>query len=207
MLDQEPDKRKEKAAIASETDHFRSLALALPTINDAAFKPMFISRTLTDNNRGHSLMAGTFNTPETIAHLLSFFRAPPSRSLNDDVSTRAEVRRFYTFGTGLNAHANLLHGGIIACLIDSTMSNMAGLALQSMHGLDSRETVFTVQLNTKDEKPVRTPGTVMVRAWIKESLEGGRKIWITGEVVSGDHGEIRHAGAEGLWLRARVGKL
>ncbi|KAK5081473.1 hypothetical protein LTR70_008544 [Exophiala xenobiotica] len=105
--------------------HFSSVPIAAPTVNDAAFEPMYLSRTLTHHGRGHTLMGGTWNTPDTIAHLLSFYRSESSHE-------HAEVRRFYTFGSGLNAHPDLLHGGVIACVLDSTMGNAVGLAFQEM---------------------------------------------------------------------------
>jgi acyl-coenzyme A thioesterase PaaI-like protein len=155
-------------------------------------------------------------------------------------ATRGEIRRFYTFGTGLNAHPNLLHGGVIACILDSTMGNALiltsskpgsreserradeksrqghrstrngggmgneKLARGEMRGAwNGFSSYFTVQLNTKYSRPVRTPGTVMVRAWIKRIEEGGRKIWVEGVVQGGEKGEVRHASAEGLWLGVR----
>jgi len=143
-------------------------------------------------------MGGTWNTPETIAHLLSFYR---SESAHD----RAEVRRFYTFGSGLNAHPDLLHGGVIACVLDSTMGNVVGLTFQEMR-VRGGASMFTAQLNTKYEKPVPTPGTVMARAWVKKVEDGGRKVWVEGVVESGTSGEICNARAEGLWIRANPKK-
>lgn len=196
--------------IAAEISHFSSLPLAATTIGDSTFHPVSASRHLTDNGRGHSLMAGTFNTTETIAHLLTFFRPPSKAALDPQSFTTADVndaelRRFYTFGTGLNAHADLLHGGVIACILDSSMSNAAGFTMRSAFG--PAHTVFTVQLNVKYEKPVKTPGNLMIRAWVSKVEGGGRKIWVKAEVNSGENGEIYHARAEGLWLRAQTGKL
>ena len=185
-----------------EVEHFESIPLAKPTLADPNFKMYPLSRTITHSGRGHTLMGGTWNTDATIAHLLSLYRKPAStftntdtQQLDSDATTRAEVRRFYTFGSGLNAHPDLLHGGVIACILDSTMGNVIGLSLPR------NDNTFTAQLNTRYEKPVRTPGTVMARAWIKRVEGGGRKVWVEG-VVEGDEG-TRHASAEGLWVRTR----
>lgn len=190
----------------AELDHFASIPLAKPTLDDPSFKPISISRNLTFNGRGHTLMGGTFNTHETIPHMLSFFRGPNTSTGSDDMNDAiktTELRRFYTFGTGLNAHADLLHGGVTACILDSTMGNVAGMVMQVVHG--KKESVVTVQLNVKYEKPVRTPGTIMARAWV--SKVEGKKVWVEGRVESGDSGEICHGRAEGLWIRVSVGKL
>ncbi|KAK5942186.1 hypothetical protein PMZ80_006141 [Knufia obscura] len=181
-----------------EIKHFSSISISAPTINDPAFKPMYLSRSLTHNGRGHTLMGGTWNTEQTIAHLLSFYRSESS-------TDRAEVRRFYTFGSGLNAHPDLLHGGVIACVLDSTMGNVVGLAFREM-GADGGASMFTAQLNTKYEKPVRTPVTVMARAWVKRIEDGGRKVWVEGVIEGGEKGELTHARAEGLWIRAKPKK-
>lgn len=195
-----------EAMIDDELAHFQNLPLAQPTISDPNFKPIHISRTLTHNNLGHTLMASTWKTPETIAHLVSFCRQPPPsqprspKILDKNEATRVEVRRFYTFGNGLNAHANLLHGGVIATILDSTMANVTGLAANEVG-------MFTVQLNVKYEKPVSTPGTVMLRAWvekldiIEEKDKKKIKAWAVGEITGGERGEITHARAEGLWIK------
>ena len=165
-----------------------------------------MSRTITHHGRGHTLMAGTWNTDSTISNLLSFYRpsAPGVKSTTEH--TRAEVRRLYTFGSGLNAHPDLLHGGVIACILDSTMGNVIGMA---MSDIDTGEqnlgakggNVFTAQLNVSYKAPVRTPGTVLARSWIQRVEDGGRKLWIEGCIEGGDNGEVLHARAEGLWLR------
>ena len=197
-------------AVVAEIAHFRNVPLATATLNDKDFKPVSISRQLTHGGSGHSLMAGTWNTPETIAHLSSFFRSPSRPTTNPPNFTMsdvngAEIRRFYTIGNGLNAHAGLLHGGVMACLLDSTMSNAAGLTLRAV--ITPSDTVFTVQLNVKYEKPMRTPGTMMFRAWVNKVESGGRKVWVVAEVSSGDKGEVINARAEGLWLKTKVQKL
>ena len=59
---------------------------------------------------------------------------------------------------------------------------------------------FTVKLSVEYKKPVKTPGTVMTRAWIVKV--DGRKIWVEGVVEDGE-GNV-HAQAEGMWLRAKA---
>ena len=95
----------------------------------------------------------------------------------------------------------------IACILDSTMGNVVGLALpetttDAKHGAG----MLTAQLNIKYEKPVRTPGTIMARSWIKRVEQGGRKIWVEGWIEGGDNGEISHAKAEGLWVTVKKKK-
>ena len=172
----------------STLDHFQAIPWCSTHLSDPAFHVVSMSRTL-DPGRGHSLMAETWNTPDTITDLVSIYRPPDTTA-----GQRGELRRFYTFGTGLNAHPGLLHGGVIATVLDSTMGNICGMQMPGLKAL------FTVELNIKYRKPVPTPGTVMARSWIAK-MEG-RKIWVQAAVES-ETGEI-HATAEGVWLAPKA---
>ena len=57
------------------------------------------------------------------------------------------------------------------------------------------------------KSPVRTPGTVMVRCWLKKMENDGRKIWTEAVVESGENGEIVHARAEGLWIKIKASSV
>jgi acyl-coenzyme A thioesterase PaaI-like protein len=184
--------------------HFSAIPWTHSTLNDPAFGIVPQSRTVTHDGTGHTLTGKTWNTDGTIKELLSFWRPSSSSSdaaLPQNDSQRAEVRRFYTFGGDLNAHPGLLHGGVISCVLDSSMGGCVGMALS-----DPQETfaLFTVQLNISYKKPVKTPGTVILRAWVTKIEDGGRKIWACG-VVEGEGGVV-HATAEGLWVRPGTGK-
>lgn len=171
-----------------EVDHFETIHWCRETLDDPAFRIISMSRTVTQPGFGHSLMGDTLNTDTTIPHLLSFYRKPDLQQ-----ELLGEVRRFYTFGRGLNAHPDLLHGGIIANILDSTMGNVVGQELR----INGR--MFTVALNISYKKPVTTPGTVLARAHIIR-MDGRRKIWVHGSVEDGTGGI--HATAEGMWLNA-----
>lgn len=172
-------------------DHFHSIPWCSTHLSDPDFRLVSMSRTLTQPGNGHSLMAETWNTDKTITELLSMYRPPDSMT-----GQTGEVRRFYTFGSGMNAHPNLLHGGVIATILDSTMGNVIG------QQLPEHPATFTVALNISYKKPVMTPGTVMARSWIFKWE--GRKVWVHGVIESGN-GDV-HATAEGMWISAK-GKL
>lgn len=181
----------------STIDHFSSMPLAKPTLDDPDFRIYSSSRRVTDGGRGHTLTGKTWNTETTIRELLSLARASKSNNPQPQLeSERAEVRRFYTFGGDLNAHPNLLHGGVIASVLDSTLGNAIGVQFPQ-----GALRMFTVQLNVTYKKAVPTPGTVMVRSWVTKVEDEGRKIWAAGEIVG--EGGIAHATAEGMWLKAR----
>jgi len=170
-------------------NHFNAIQWVSAHIADPSFKIVSMSRTLHQPGSGHSLMASTWNTDGTIPKLLSIYR--PRDKIN---SRPAEVRRFYTFGDGLNAHPNLLHGGVVATILDSTMGN--AIAVSDIEDVGSP--MFTVNLNVTYKKPVKTPGTIMARAWVTNVEGHGRKVRVHGVVESGS--DTVHATAEGLWL-------
>ncbi|OAP54907.1 hypothetical protein AYL99_10607 [Fonsecaea erecta] len=176
----------------STLDHFNAIPWCRPHLADGAFRRVSMSRTLTQPGHGHSLMAETWNTDKTITYLLSMYRRPAAAGTDPDPDPdrRGEVRRFYTFGTGMNAHPDTLHGGVIATILDSTMGNVIGQQLRH------RAATFTVALNVTYRKPVRTPGTIMARSWITKV--DGRKVWVHGVIEDG-HGNV-HAEADGMWL-------
>lgn len=173
----------------STLKHFQSIPWCSSHLSDPAFSLVSMSRTLTQPGNGHSLMAETWNTDKTIRELVSLYRPPDSKT-----GQTGEVRRFYTFGEGMNAHPNLLHGGVIATILDSTMGNVIG------QQMSPHPATFTVALNVSYKKPVTTPGTIMARSWITKAE--GRKVWVHGVIEGGD-GEV-HATAEGMWLRAKA---
>lgn len=76
-------------------------------------------------------------------------------------------------------------------------------------------TMFTKNLSVEYMKPVQTPGTVMVRAWIvkiEEGEERGKgerrmKVYVHGVVEGSDgdeKGVVVHAKGDGLWVSAKV---
>ena len=185
--------------LQSTVDHFKSIPFARKTVDDPNFQIVSMSRTITHSGKGHTLMAKTWNTPGTIEELLTLFRPSTSQApFPQPEHSRAETRRFYTFGPDLNAPPDLLHGGVVASILDSSVGGVVGLVFREEDKVVPR---FTVQLNVTYKNPVRTPATVMVRSWIMEVKEGGRKVWAKGVVES--EGGVVHAVAEGMWLQGR----
>ena len=176
-------------------DHFLQRPYARAVIEDPAFRLISQSRTVTHDGRGHTLMGKTWNTDDTIQQLLTLFRPSTSEDLISSSETeRAEMRRFYTFGGDLNAHPDLLHGGVVACILDSSLGGAIGMTLASQQ----HTPIFTVQLNITYKAPVRTPGTIMIRSWVTKVEKGGRKAWAKG-VIESENGTV-HALAEGMWV-------
>lgn len=77
--------------------------------------------------------------------------------------------------------------------------------LGSGKGMDKDLPLYTVQLNVTYRRPVRTPGVVVVRAWVEKVEKGGRKVWAKGRVEGKDG--VVHAEGEGLWVRGREARV
>ncbi|KAF2445958.1 hypothetical protein P171DRAFT_431335 [Karstenula rhodostoma CBS 690.94] len=138
----------------STLDHFSAVPWTHSTLNDHAFRIVPQSRTVTHDGIGHTLTGKTWNTDGTIKELLSFWRPSSSSSHTvppQDASQRAELRRFYTFGGDLNAHPGLLHGGVMGCILDSSMGGCVGMVT---HGPQEAFALFTAQLNISYKRPV-----------------------------------------------------
>lgn len=125
------------------------------------------------------------NTPHTIPHCILQGRlpAPPSPSTGQP----DKLRLFASLGEDVTGHPGVLHGGVIASLLDSVM----GLLL-AFRG----EVCMTSSLNLRFRRPVPAPGAVVVHSWVKEERAGR---WIVlGEIV--DQSGVVLAGAEGLFV-------
>ncbi|QDS69172.1 hypothetical protein FKW77_010560 [Venturia effusa] len=67
--------------------HFNAILWCRPTLLDPDFRPCDMSRTVSDEGLGHTLMAKTWNTSDTIGEMLSFYKAP-------SLSSRGEAGTF-----------------------------------------------------------------------------------------------------------------
>lgn len=166
-------------------DHFQSIPWCRAHINDPNFQVLNSDRvhSAARGPTSGSLFGETWYTETTIPYLLVLYRPPPTTH-----GRYGEMRRLFTLGTGLNEHANTLHGGAIAAVLDNAMGKLARYEQFS---------TYTVTLNVSYKKAVTTPSTIMTRSWITK-VEG-RKIWAYAQIESGS-GKI-HATAEGLLLR------
>ncbi|KAK3053868.1 hypothetical protein LTR09_005148 [Extremus antarcticus] len=158
-----------------------------------------------------SLFADILKTPRTIRSCLSYYIKPsPSASAIEEVST------LMTLGDGLNGHPGILHGGIVATIIDEGMGilqsanferdHLGEVAQGRAHGELPPEgySFFTAELTIKYLKPVMTGQALVV------SCREGRKEWIFAEVkqrvgVDEDYegDEVVCATGEALFIRPK----
>ena len=166
-----------------------------------------------------SLYAETLKTSRTICNLITIYEKPaPSDDKIPESSLLVKV------GDGMNGHSDILHGGIVATLLDEAMGMLQTVNYERDYmavthsGHPESElppsggTTYTVQLNVRYLKPVRTPSVLKVTARMLK--REGRKEWISAEIrqweegsaASDDEGVICST-AEGMFVAAKRGKL
>ena len=124
----------------------------------------------------------------------------------------------------MNGHPQIMHGGIVATILDEAMGMLqsvnherdhmlkvgAGMAQGELppHGLGT----FTVELKVTYLRPVRTPGSLVVTA--RDVRRVGRKDWISAEVKQHEsHGEddygeeVLCATGEALFVEPKASRL
>ncbi|KAK4622297.1 hypothetical protein CLAFUW4_07191 [Fulvia fulva] len=134
-----------------------------------------------------SLFAEILKTPRTIRSAISFYTRPTSED-----SEIEQVTTVMTLGDGMNGHPEIIHGGILATMIDESMGILQSVNLERAHmrrvklGQAEGElpppggAAFTAELTVRYLRPVRTPGAVAVVA--RRERKEGRKEWLVAEV-------------------------
>jgi acyl-coenzyme A thioesterase PaaI-like protein len=167
-----------------------------------------------------SLFARTLKTPSTLRSCINVYQRPePSDPYVAEVTTLA------TLGNALDGHPGILHGGIVASLLDEAMGMLQFVNHERDHflavgkGLAEGEKPgsglgsFTAYLNVQFLRPVRTGAAVQVVAWYVR--REGRKSFVDAEIrqpVDGggedDCGEVVVcARAEGLFVAPRGSRI
>ncbi|KAK5166312.1 uncharacterized protein LTR77_008573 [Saxophila tyrrhenica] len=162
-----------------------------------------------------SLFADVLKTPRTIRSCLTFYTKPPVAQERIE-----EVHTLMTIGDGVNGHPRIMHGGIVATIIDEGMGilqsanwerdHMSEVATGRAEGELPPEgySFFTAELKIRYLKPVATQAPLIVSArYVKRE---GRKEWIVAEVkqrVGADEDyygdEIVCATGEALFIRPK----
>jgi acyl-coenzyme A thioesterase PaaI-like protein len=156
-----------------------------------------------------TLLAESLKTPVSLSTYLYFYAPPPPSS--DAIPLVSTV---LTLGSGMNGHSHILHGGMVATLLDegmgiytSTNERRTYLAQNGVAKLGMGQTPkFTAELKVTYLKPVRTPTTVVVA--VRSVRKEGRKEWMVAEMRQEQDGEVvLCARGEGLFVEARGAKI
>lgn len=155
-----------------------------------------------------SLFAEILKTPRTLRSCISFFQKPdPDQPKIDEVTT------LLTLGDGVNGHPDVMHGGIVATILDEAMGILQGANIDRDHisavgqgkaegELSESPGTYTAYMNIQYKAPVHTPGVLMATAKIIK--RDGRKEWIYAEIKQREGVEEDYEGEEILCATAEA---
>ncbi|KAF1823126.1 uncharacterized protein K489DRAFT_380526 [Dissoconium aciculare CBS 342.82] len=162
-----------------------------------------------------SLLAQTLKTGDALSTCLYFYRNPAAAS-SDPGSPIPEISTVFTLGSAMNGHPHILHGGMLATLLDESMGvyvstnekreRFARTGDEQDRAGKGQAPKFTAELKVTYLKPLRTPGTVVVA--VRLVRKEGRKEWMVAEArqLQGES-VVLVARGEGLFIEARGSKI
>ncbi|KAL4922425.1 hypothetical protein BDW62DRAFT_207707 [Aspergillus aurantiobrunneus] len=184
----------------NDTSHFESIPWVAQLLRDNDFITTPIPSRVFKPTTEDSFFSTTINSPSTISACLMQYRRPlpNSKPFSPKAIPTTELRKFCTLGTDLNGYPGVLHGGMVATLLDECMGLILSLSLFGAE--PGMEGPVTAYLNMKFVGPVLTPGTVLVSGRIIEAKEN-RKWMIVGDIRD-ENGAVL-AEAECLYILPR----
>ncbi|KAL3465923.1 HotDog domain-containing protein [Aspergillus heterothallicus] len=167
--------------MADDTSHFQSIPWVASLLRDPTFTSIPIPSRVFKSSTEDSFFSTTINTPTTIAACLTQYRTPPpdAKPFRPNAIPTNELRTFVALGSDLNGYPGVLHGGVVATLLDEFTGLILSLRLGG--GEPGQDGPVTAYLNTKFVRPVITPGTVVVGTKITEEKDM-RKWKIEGDI-------------------------
>ncbi|KAJ5180462.1 hypothetical protein N7492_003672 [Penicillium capsulatum] len=215
------------AETAPAVAHFRSHPWANTLLNSTDYTPIPTdSRQIKPATGEDGYFANTLGTPSTIPHLLTLQRRniapipseippwlPTTKPKPDDApvqptpgATPADVLMLCDLGApGLSGHPSIVHGGIVATLIDEAMSLAVAAhcpaPVSTAEGASARGRTFTAQLDVRYRQPVQTPALLVIRA--KVVARNGKKFWVRAQAVQEDEAS---AGGHLEWTKRKIVK-
>ncbi|UNI16912.1 hypothetical protein JDV02_003300 [Purpureocillium takamizusanense] len=136
-----------------------------------------------------------------IRHMLSLFRPDDASQLRDPSRPILRVASLFALGGGTSGYGGIVHGGLIATILDESLGfvNELNTALGKEGDLFSASSV-TASLNVKFLAPVTTTEkAICVTSWI-EAMQG-RKTILKAEVTNGKGEKL--AVAESIWVAVK----
>ncbi|GAB7347868.1 hypothetical protein MBLNU459_g5397t1 [Dothideomycetes sp. NU459] len=176
------------------------------------------SRTPKPSTTEDSLFAETLRSTRTVSAALAFYPRPAASDAH--VGSAATL---LALGDGLNGHPAVLHGGVVAAVLDEAMGVLLSVdadlahvrAVATGHAVGEHPDgigAYTAELNVRYLLPVRTPGVLLARARVVR--REGRKIWIravvsqkSGQATELDGQMLECAVGEALFVEPRSGRL
>jgi acyl-coenzyme A thioesterase PaaI-like protein len=190
---------------AKDLKYFRSIPWCAALIDDEKYAITSTNFRVPKESTENLLFRETLKSDRTISACLSFYKKPAA--VDQPIE---EVHSLLLLNAGVNGHAHVCHGGVVATVVDEIMSlhlilnkDREAEVARKEGRVPLRVPTVTAELNVTYIKPVVTPQTIWVTARI--SKIDGRKIWLNATVKDGSGTILATAGS--LFLRARREKL
>ncbi|CEO58814.1 hypothetical protein PMG11_03516 [Penicillium brasilianum] len=186
---------------------FQSIPWVSGLLKDPSFKTVTIASRTVKSSTEDNLFSKTLNTNTTLSACLSQYRPPSSTNTSTPQNPLGEeLRVFFLVGSDLNGYPGILHGGIVATLLDEVTGLLLSLQghvgdASAREAKDAQPGPVTAYLNTKFIGPVPTPGAILVQARMIEVKEN-RKWRIEGQIRDGKG--LVLAEAEALYVKPRA---
>ncbi|KAF3397869.1 hypothetical protein F1880_005853 [Penicillium rolfsii] len=193
---------------------FQSIPWITTLLKDTSFVALTIPSRTEKLSTEDSLFSKTLNSETTLSACLSQYRPPriTTKSTPSSLQSTAtgiiaeELRLFFILGSDLNGYPGILHGGIVATLLDEVTGLLLSLNghvgdASTREAKDAQPGPVTAYLNTQFLRPVPTPGAILVQARMIEVKED-RKWRIEGIIRDGEG--VILAQAEALYIRPRA---
>lgn len=143
-----------------------------------------------------ALLSQTLKTHDTISAYMCFYPEP-----KDELGNLPEVKAFITFGHLVGGYPGILHGGIVATVLDETLSFITPGARLRWQNPNASAPV-TAYLNTRYLMPVDIPGTYLVRVWLVKAE--GRKTFVAGSIENESGEKVAEADALFVEVRPKI---
>ena len=162
--------------------HFTSIPWCSTLLSNPTYKITPTDSRQPKPSTEDSLIAISLSSPSTISHCLSLYKLPEPSPSPNEVPFITEVITLLTLGDGMNGGPNMLHGGLIATLLDDMMGNLFTVN-KDQGGIPLTQKTVTANLTVEYLKRIMTPATVAIVA--RCGRREGRKFWLEAEVRDG----------------------
>lgn len=156
-------------------DRLQQTAWCKAILGDPDLTPVTTEARAVKPDHEDSLLSETLNTEATIPFWQAFYKPLPDSSNGP----WAELQVIVGVGHGLDGHPKLAHGGFISFVLDEAITQLAA------YHRPSRLAGFTKLLTTDFQKPIPTPGTVLIKVWLEARSER-RKSWLKANIEDGN---------------------
>ena len=178
--------------LASDLEYFQSIPWTREILANPDFTVIPTPSRKLKKSTEDSMFAETLNTKDTVRAWLALRKQP----ISDDTPI-TELRFLLSLGYAVNGWPNIVHGGMIAFLLDEAMGTVLQLNAQASNRTE--QNTFTAYLKTTYLQPIPTPSVVMATARLGE-VKGRKRL--VNAVIEDEKGNAMATG-EALFIQPK----